>query len=98
MNDAHSCTFAPTALTVLASCQPGLAVLLEAIESAKDLQRDVWDFAVEIHSLQRAGLTSSHLRWLLCKGYTVHAIETTRPPAARRTFRPAGNLMLSAKT
>lgn len=94
MSDAQRDALAPTTLKVLASCQPGLTILLEALESAKELQRDIWDFAVEIHNLRSAGLTSSNLRWLLCKGYAEHAVETTRPQAAQRTFRPAGNLML----
>src|SRR5262245_53039047 len=98
MSDAPSVTPAPTAPSRLASCQPGLTLLLEAAETAQELQRDVWDFAVEIHNLRSAGLTSNNLRWLLCKGYADHAIETTRPQAARRTFQAAGNLMLGERS
>jgi hypothetical protein len=94
MHYAHSVTPVPTVPSVLASYQPGLTLLLEAAELAQELQRDVWDFALEIHNLRSAGLTSNNLRWLLCNGYAEQAIETTRPQAAQRTFRPARNLML----
>jgi hypothetical protein len=98
MSDAHSNTLAPTGQKVLASCQSGLTLLLAALEAAKELHRDVWDFAVEIDNLRSAGLTSNNLRWLLCKGYADHAIETTRPKATRRTFQAAGNLMLCERS
>jgi hypothetical protein len=84
----------PAPETGLAACvRAGLAIMLEAFDCAGELKRDVWDFAVGIHDLRGAGLTSSSLRWLLCKGYAEHALETSRPHAAQRTFRPAGNLM-----
>src|SRR5436309_2692415 len=51
-----------------------------------------------VHDLRAAGLSGSSLRWLLCKGYAEHAVETTRPHAARRSFRPAGNLMLCPRS
>jgi hypothetical protein len=94
MSEAQRGVSAPTAQRVFLSCRSGLAILLEAIETAKELQLDAWDFAVEIQNLRSAGLTSSGLRWLLCKGYVEHAIETTQAAAAQRTFQPAGNLML----
>jgi hypothetical protein len=75
------------------SIQAGLAILSEAVHCAQEFQRDVWDFAVEVHSLRGAGLRDSTLRWLLCKGYAEHAVETTRPHALRRTFRRGGSLM-----
>jgi hypothetical protein len=98
MSDAPSVTAAPTAPSVFASCQLGLTLLLEAAKSAQELQRDVWDFAVEIHNLRSAGLTHTDLRWLVCNGYVEQAIEDTRPQAAQRTFRPARNLMLCKRS
>src|SRR5262245_51252928 len=98
MSDAPRVTPGPTEPSGLASCQPGLTLLLGAAESAQELQRDVWDFAVAIHNLRSAGLTHTDLRWLLCNGYTEQAIETTRPQAARRTFRPARNLKLCERS
>jgi len=76
----------------------GLAILAEARDCAREMRRDVWDFAVEVHSLRAAGLSDSSLRWLLCKGYAEHALETTRPNAPRRTFRRAGNLVFGERS
>ncbi len=98
MSDAHDDTLAPAGQKVLASCQSGLALLLTAGEAAKELRREIWDFAVEIHNLRSAGLTSNNLRWLVCKGYAEHALETTRPKSPRRTFQATGNLMLCERS
>ena len=54
--------------------KPGMRA--EALDCAQELQRDPWDFAVEVPCLRGAGLSDSSLRWLLCKGYAEHAIET----------------------
>jgi hypothetical protein len=78
--------------------QTGLAILAEARDCAQEVQRDVWDFAVEVHSLRDAGLSYSSLRWLLCKGYAEHAIESTRLHAPRRTFRRAGSLVFGERS
>jgi hypothetical protein len=70
----------------------GLEQLLDAYQYAKDVGRDVWDFAVEIRSLRDAGLTRSDLRWLVCKGLVTHRIELRRPDEDERRFRDAGEL------
>jgi hypothetical protein len=98
MTNNHNVPTPSTASKVLAACRPGLAILLEAVESAKELEHEVWDFAVEFPILRNAGLTSNNLRWLLCMGYLEQAIETTRPQATQRTFQRAGNLMLSERS
>ncbi len=83
----------------LAPCmQPGLDILTEAFHCAQELQRDVWDFAVEIRWLRDAGLRDSSLRWLLCKGYAEHAVETTQAHAPRRTFRRSRSLAFCDQT
>jgi hypothetical protein len=74
------------------------ARLLEAYAYARDLHRDLWDFAVEIGSLRAEGLTLSDLRWLACKGYVEHAREVTHADGPRRVFRPGGELVLSKRT
>src|SRR5262245_33106732 len=76
--------------------QAGLSLLLQAHRCARDVGNDPWDFSVDANTLRDAGLTGSHLRWLLCKGCLRHARETTRPGARRRTFRlrPATNLKI----
>src|SRR5437660_12837624 len=83
----------PSVDTFAPGIQAALALLTEAHSCAQELHRDTWDFAVELHSLRGAGLSDSSLRWLLCKSYVEHAVETTGPRAPRRTFRRAGSLM-----
>jgi len=75
-----------------------LGLLLVARGYAQELQLDVWDFAVELCSLQAAGLTTSDLRWLACKGYVEHAAETTPPEKDHREFRRLGQLSLAQQT
>lgn len=72
----------------------GLQMLLQAHEYAHELKRDAWDFAVELPALQKAGLSSSDLRWLLCKGYADHARETTSGSDAARSFQHQEHLAL----
>ncbi len=62
--------------------QPGLAVLLEAFRCAQDANSPPWDFAMEHATLRAAGLSATHLRWLISKGYLEHAIE--RPTIKKR--------------
>jgi hypothetical protein len=64
-----------------------LALLLKARAYASDVQRSVWDFAIEIHRLRATGVTDCDLRWLYCKGHIEHAIEVTVPEQCRRSFR-----------
>jgi hypothetical protein len=75
-----------------------LAELVCAQQYAEDAQRDVWDFAVEIHSLSALGLTPSDLRWLVCKGYVLHGREVTRPVQEGRAFRTSGGLTFTNRT
>jgi hypothetical protein len=53
----------------------GLSLLAEARDYAGYLQRDIWDFAVELSSLQSAGMTNSEIRCLVCLGYVKHSRE-----------------------
>jgi len=79
----------------------GLRLLLDAFQYASDVGRDVWDFAVEIESLRQAGWTNSEFRWLVCKGYVRHAIETTLAADETRSFRQprrAQALIFGSKT
>ena len=75
-----------------------LAQLAEAHQYAQDAGRDVWDFAVEIHSLCTLGLTRSDFRWLVCKGYVEHAREVTQLGEDGRAFRPSGDLTFTKRT
>lgn len=75
-----------------------LALLLESHAFAEELARSAWDFAVEIGSLRAAGLTSSDLRWLVCKSFVEHARESTMPGDQTRSFRAGGGLTFSRRT
>jgi hypothetical protein len=76
----------------------GLAVLFQAQAYVQELDRDEWDFAVELRALHEAGLTNSDLRWLVCKGYLRHAVETTCPELQSRKFIELLNLALPENT
>src|SRR5436853_7395037 len=76
------------------SLQTALRLLLQAHNYKRELNRDAWDFAVEVASLRAAGLTSNDIRWLLYQDYVTQAAEVTSPLDERRTFRPAGKLSL----
>jgi len=80
----------------LSTLRPGLALLLKAHDYALDAGRDIWDFSVELHRLQAAGLTECELRWLLCKQYVEHALEITLAGQSGRSFRPISSLTFTA--
>lgn len=78
--------------------------LLEAYEFAAELQRSVWDFALEVEYLRQLGLTNNELRWLVCTGLAKHACEISpvaeehrafEPSAGRLTFEPAACFVLT---
>jgi hypothetical protein len=72
----------------------GLQLLWQAWQQAKHLGQEPWDFSLTAQTLDRAGLTENHLRWLLCHGCVEHTWETTHAHAGRRTFQPVANLRL----
>src|SRR5262249_40542092 len=78
--------------------QPAFALLWQAHALAEDVQRNGWDFAVEIDCLRASGLTNSELRWLLGRGLVEHAHETTLPGEEPRTFSPLGKMTLTPAT
>jgi hypothetical protein len=78
--------------------QPAFALLWQAHALAEDVQRNVWDFAVEIDCLRASGLTNSELRWLLGRGLVEHAHETTLAGEEPRTFSPLGKMTLTPAT
>lgn len=75
-----------------------LELLVGAYDFARELQRDPWDFAVEIEDLRRAGLANCELRWLVCRGYVEHAREVTSEGDEVRAFRPCRGLTFSKTT
>jgi hypothetical protein len=75
-----------------------LWLLLRAHDYAVELDHDVWTFAVEMHVLAGANLTTSDLRWLSCKGYVDHAAEITKPDDQERHFSRTGAAMFTPQT
>ncbi len=51
----------------------GLSLLAEARDFAQGLDREIWDFAVELPALHAVGLSNSTIRCLLCMGYFEHS-------------------------
>ena len=78
--------------------EAGLRLLMEAYDYARDAERGVWDFAVEVATLREAGFSDSDLRWLGCKDYVQYAAEITLPGEPERSFRPHSVLSFSAAT
>jgi hypothetical protein len=91
--NSHICTWTADEKRAIA-----LAALLDAHQYAADLQRPIWDFAVEWPQLA-AGLTRNDVRWFLAKGYIELADEIGKSGLGLpRRFRisPAG--VLSRRT
>jgi len=75
-----------------------LALLLEAYDCALELGRSVWDLAVEIGTLEAAGLGRSQLRWLLLQGLAEHAEEVASTRKNCRRFQHTGRFPFTAAT
>jgi hypothetical protein len=73
----------------------GVRLLLEAYDFARGLQVDAWDFAVEARYLTATGLTCTHLRWLLHKGYALQGLEQAPVAGKPRRFGRVPGLYLS---
>ena len=71
---------------------------LRAFEYAQDLRTNLWDFAVELSCLRRLNATNSDLRWLVAAGLVDHAIETTAPGDATRSFKRLPRLLFTRRT
>ena len=65
-----------------------LELLLHAYRTAACLQRDLWDFALEIDALKEAGVNQNDLRSLVCQGLTEHRMERNQRGAPHRSFGP----------
>jgi hypothetical protein len=76
----------------------GLSLLLMAFRYAKDLQCSVWNFGIEIKTLQAVGLTNSDFRWLINKGYAQHGTELTAGEVDQRRFRRGKDQKLTRKS
>ncbi|MGE0761586.1 MAG: hypothetical protein AB7O38_31530 [Pirellulaceae bacterium] len=76
----------------------GLELLAQGRDYARQLGRSPWDFAVEIETLEQAGLSRNDLRWLVAAGYLHHAREVVVPGDLPRRFHPIGQLSFSRRT
>jgi hypothetical protein len=85
-------------LIVPRKTRAGWALLLEGYDYCESLGRDLWDFAVDIQSLRRAGLTNNTLRWMICQGWLSHADELPSSDAPARVFRGSGLLTFGKAT
>jgi hypothetical protein len=75
-----------------------LRQLLNAHDFAGELGMDPWQFAVEVQGLRLAGLTTSDLRWLVCRRYVEHRLEQMQKGAAERRFHRAANLAITRRS
>jgi len=63
-----------------------LSMLLRAAHYAQDAHCGVWHFAVEAARLLQAGLSECDLRWLACKGYVEHSLESSPLVGTQQQF------------
>ena len=78
--------------------QPGIVQLAESCDYAHDVRADRWQYAVEIDSLRKLGLTTGDLEWLVGNGYAEHAREVTKPDDRTRKFRGGRKLVFTERT
>ncbi len=69
--------------------------LFRARQLAEDCGKSVWDFAIEIQDLQKTGVSSEQLRWLVAKQIVDHATEDPAAANQGRRFRSFGGLRLT---
>lgn len=72
--------------------------LREALDTARALKCDVWDFALDLAGLRLAGVSDSDLRWAVVTGLADHRLEVTAPGARCRSFIDAANLQLTGNS
>src|SRR2546421_181508 len=63
-----------------------LVPLLESYYTARELNRTIWDLALELSSLHHLGVSDSQLRYVICRGFVEHRFETGLSDQAERTF------------
>lgn len=76
----------------------GLRALLQASQYAHDTNRPVSEFAIEIQRLEQLGLSSSELRWLICKNYLGHLVDVTRSDQAGRKSQIVKSLTFESRS
>ncbi len=71
----------------LVAMHEALGLLARARQYARSAACCVWQFAVDIDTFSRAGLTPNDVRWLIHRRCVEHRLETTEPGAESRSFR-----------
>jgi hypothetical protein len=72
--------------------ETALRILLQAYDCARGLNRDVWQFAVEIAALNHLGVSLCDLRKLVALGLVAHAVERVERRARGRKFQQKSSL------
>src|SRR5688572_29170159 len=67
-----------------------LQLLTNAWRYARDVNADVWEFAVEIGNLHQKGVNNALLRWLQAQRVVEHREETTNLGENHRQFANGG--------
>ena len=75
-----------------------LQLLIRAMQSAIDHQRDPWDFSIEITELTNLGIGKHLLRVMVCQGVIAHKRETTVTGQNNRSFDPEQDVVLSERS
>ncbi len=95
---ASSSAPAGIALSMPARLRSALLLLLENHDYALDLDSNLWEFAIDLPSLQQSGLITNDYRWLVGRGLVKFALEVTRADENQRSFRPLASLQLARQT
>lgn len=72
--------------------------LFRARQLAEDCGKSVWEFAIEIQDLQKTGVSSEQLRWLVAKQIVDHATEDPCAASQGRSFQSFGGLRLTEQS
>ena len=83
---------------ICAKSPAGASTLLRAYEYATDVKRSELDFAVEANRLMEMGLNECDLRWLVCHGLALHAVETTADAYPPRQFLVGESLRIMPRS
>ena len=79
------------------SClRAALEQAVDALAYARASDRDAWEYAMEMDSLVKVGLTVGDLRWMVTQGYLQHGVEMTSVRDAQRRFLGGQNLAFPA--
>ena len=78
--------------------EQALMLLAQAQAYAADTGASPWEFAVELDCLEKEGLKSTDLRWLLAKGYLHHGTKLSRMDRLNRQVEVSESLSFTAQS